>query len=620
MNKSKFRADIQGLRALAVLSVVIYHISPFHLPGGFIGVDVFFVISGYLIIGQIYKKVLDNRFEFKEFYVKRFKRLFPAYFVTIAISSIFAFIYFLPGEFQNYTWSLVSSCLYVSNFYFYTKSGYFDSELQGSPLLHTWSLSVEEQFYAIVPILLVACYKFFHKKSILALILVGVVSFILCIYLSNTNISFAFFSSITRFWQFILGGLVSIYTLQLTKQKAIPEIVSIASLITLIACCFFMSHDDFPGFKALIPTLATTLLLAFSNRTLLTYKLLAIKPAKFFGDISYSLYLWHWPVIIFYSLHFERELTAIDKIAVFGISIILGVVSYYFIEERFRRSTNSKSNTFLRVAVLSSAVCAASFAFTQVNDFRFTEQQRNYEQFMLNYKADNFRPGICFLTKQQPDISYYKKDLCIAQSDSKENIVLLGDSHAAHWYSAIKEAINNETQTLTQITASGCKPTLDYKGEARCTELMKWAFSDVLYSESYDKVIISARWDLNDLKPLLETIKNLESRGLTIVVLGPILEYSQPLPRLLAQPNSKEKIMNSSMYDSIAKIDSKFSNALTIEGVEYFSILKTICTDKSKCITVSQNSPIQFDYGHLTTKGAELVLFKSGIASNLNDE
>ncbi|MDP2596923.1 acyltransferase family protein [Alteromonas stellipolaris] len=604
----KFREDIQGLRALAVLSVVIYHISPFHLPGGFIGVDIFFVISGYLIIGQIYKKVLENRFAFKEFYVKRFKRLFPAYFATIAISSIFAFIYFLPGEFQNYTWSLISSCLYISNLYFYTKSGYFDSELQGSPLLHTWSLSVEEQFYALVPVLLVVCYKFLHKKSVVALILMGVISFILCVHLSNTNISFAFFSSITRFWQFILGGLVSVYTLQLTKQKAISEIVSMGSLTTLVACCFFMSHDDFPGFKALVPTLATTLLLAFSSRSLLTYKLLAIKPAKFCGDISYSLYLWHWPVIIFYSLHFERDLAAIDKVAVFGLSTVLGIVSYYFIEERFRKSNAAEGNTFLRVAALSTAICAVSFAFTQVNNYRFTEQQKSYEQFMLNYKADNLRPGSCFLTKQQPDISYYNKDLCLTQSDSKENIVLLGDSHAAHWYSAMNEAIDNETQTLTQITASGCKPTLDYEGEARCTELMKWAFNDVLYSETYDKVIISARWKIDDLEPLLSAVEKLQSRGLEVVVLGPIIEYSQALPRLLAKTSAGETLVSSRKYSSISKIDSKFNAALSAKGFKYYSILKSICIDNTNCITTHNNEPIQFDYGHLTPKGAELIL------------
>lgn len=612
-----FREDIQGLRALAVLSVVIYHISPFHLPGGFIGVDIFFVISGYLIIGQIYKKVLENRFAFKEFYVKRFKRLFPAYFATVAISSVFAFIYFLPGEFTNYSWSLISSCLYISNFYFYTKSGYFDTELQGSPLLHTWSLSVEEQFYALVPILLVVCYKFFKKKSVLALILVAAISFLLCIYFSRTDISFAFFSSVTRFWQFILGGLVSIYAHQLTKQKAVSEVVSIMSIVTLVACCFLMSHDDFPGIKAIIPTLATTLVLAFGKSSYYTYKLLAIRPAKFFGDISYSLYLWHWPVIIFYILHFERDLTAKDKVIVFVLSTALGILSYYFIEERFRRGKQSSASTIFRVAALSCAICAASFALIQVNESRFTDQQRSYEQFMLNYKADNFRSGTCFLTKKHPDISFYQKKLCLTQSDTKENIVLLGDSHAAHWYSAINNAIDNDKQTLSQITASGCKPTIEYKGEKRCTELMRWAINDILYFENYDSVVISARWKMSDLKPLLKTIEKFQSRGMKVLVLGPIVEYTQPLPRLLAQTNTEKKLINSSMYGSISKIDTKFNNALTTEGVEYYSVLKSICEDKSHCITLHQNEPIQFDYGHLTSKGAELVLPQLGLFQNM---
>jgi hypothetical protein len=293
----------------------------------------------------------------------------------------------------------------------------------------------------------------------------------------------------------------------------------------------------------------------------------------------------------------------------------LGIVSYYFIEERFRKSNAAEGNTFLRVAALSTAVCAVSFAFTQVNDYRFTAQQKNYEQFMLNYKADNFRPGICFLTKKQPDISFYNKDLCLTQSDSKENIVLLGDSHAAHWYSAMNEAIDNETQTLTQITASGCKPTLNYKGEERCTELMKWAFNDVLYSESYDKVIISARWKSGDLEPLLRVIEMLQSRGLKVVILGPIVEYSQALPRLLAKTSADERIVVSQKYDSISSIDSRFNSALADRGIEYYSILRSICIDSKNCITVHNNEPIQFDYGHLTSAGAKLILARNNFVA-----
>lgn len=144
---TQLRLDIQGLRAIAVLSVVLFHISPEHLSGGFLGVDVFFVISGFLIIGQIWRAQQRNSFSFKTFYIKRFKRLLPALFTVLIVSTIFAYFLLLPGEFKGFTTSVVSSLFYFSNFWFYTKSGYFDAELQSAPLLHTWSLSVEEQFY-----------------------------------------------------------------------------------------------------------------------------------------------------------------------------------------------------------------------------------------------------------------------------------------------------------------------------------------------------------------------------------------------------------------------------------------------------------------------------------------
>lgn len=337
-----FREDIQGLRALAVLSVVIYHISPHHLPGGFIGVDIFFVISGYLIMGQIYNKIQQNAFSFSSFYVKRFKRLFPAFFATVSVSSFFAFLYFLPGEFSKYAWSLISSCLYVSNFYFYTKSGYFDSELQGSPLLHTWSLSVEEQFYAFMPAIMILAYGAYKKFSIAILSALGVLSFIGCVYLTHSDVSFAFFASFTRFWQFILGGAIAIYGLHLKKHRTLCELIAFIGVVILLASCVFLTHDEFPGIKAVIPTLATVAVLAFSRKGLFIYRLLSIKPAEFIGNISYSLYLWHWPVIIFYQLHFETELKALDKVIVLVCSILLGVLSYYFVEQRFRRSKNNK--------------------------------------------------------------------------------------------------------------------------------------------------------------------------------------------------------------------------------------------------------------------------------------
>ncbi|NDV89967.1 acyltransferase family protein [Alteromonas sp. 345S023] len=607
----KFREDIQGLRALAVLSVVIYHISPFHLPGGFIGVDIFFVISGYLIMGQIYGKIHANNFSFSDFYVRRFKRLFPAYIATVAITSIFAFVYFLPGEFNKYAWSLVASCLYVSNFYFYTKSGYFDSELQGSPLLHTWSLSVEEQFYAIMPVFLIFAYGMCKKYSALMLGCIFTVSFILCIYLTNNDLSFAFFASFTRFWQFIAGGIIAIYGLHVKKTRITSEILSSMGVLILLASCVLLTHDEFPGIKALIPTLATVVVLSFSSSGLILYKLLSLKPAIFVGNISYSLYLWHWPVIIFYQLHFETELRATDKVIVFLLSFILGTASYYLIEEKFRKHSKILERpgrkVYLSVVATSTALCAIVFFLTFLMPSRFSEKQIAYEQFMEIHEADYFRPGVCFLTSKHPDISYFNQEQCLIAEKGKENILLVGDSHAAHWYIGLN-ANKKPNQTVSQVTASGCKPTISYKGERRCTELMRYAFEQVIPTEKYDKIIISARWKMNDLPWLLKTLQILEEFNTEVTIFGPIIEYTQPLPRILAHADFDEKLLRTRKYDFIESIDTEFNKELSEKEIRYISILHNVCATKEDCTILVEDEPLQFDYGHVTEKASVMLL------------
>ena len=504
----------------------------------------------------------------------------------------------------------MASCLYVSNFYFYTKSGYFDSELQGSPLLHTWSLSVEEQFYAFMPIILILAYGAYKRFSIAILSTIGALSFIGCVYLTHSDVSFAFFASFTRFWQFILGGAIAIYGLHLKSHRTLCELLTTISVITLLASCFFLTHDEFPGIKAVIPTLATVAVLAFSRKGLFIYRLLSIKPAEFIGNISYSLYLWHWPVIIFYQLHLETELKALDKIIVLILSILLGVLSYYFVEQRFRKSNNSKGvaqKVYLQVALSSAILCAVVYGLTYVLPMRFNEQQLAYEEFMDNHDASYFRPGVCFLTSSYSDISYFKKDTCLIAQEEKENILLVGDSHAAHWYAGL-EANKKPNQTVSQITASGCKPTISYQGEKRCAQLMRIAFEEIIPTGRYEKIIVSARWKIEDLPWLLKTLDRIDTANTEVTVLGPIIEYTQPLPRILAHSDFEDKLKRTQKYEFIEKIDSKFKNELRNKNVKYISIFKNICDSTGNCKTLVGDKPLQFDYGHLTLEGSRTLL------------
>ena len=613
MIKRMFRLDIQGLRAIAVLSVVIFHIDPLKLPGGFIGVDMFFVISGYLIMGHIWKELQNETFNLVDFYSKRAKRLFPPLFFTLSASLFIAYFLMLPEEFSNFCNSLISSLLYVSNIWFYTKSGYFDYEMQLAPLLHTWSLSVEEQFYIVIPLILIMCFR--KKANILvALSLMFFLSLTLSEMLLHLDESLSFYASPSRFWQFIAGGLVSISVVKSIDTRWIREVLVLTSLSILCVCMFLMSPANFPGLKALIPTLATLIIIYCCKPSDISHLILSNPVALFFGNISYSLYLWHWPVIIFYKISLGGNLQLSDKIIVLIISIILGYLSYHFIENKvISIDLETKYfNPILMSLIATVVISIVAFVVAKENYKQYTPEQLLFESY-LSYPATEYRRGSCFIENSS---TAYNEKKCVEASVHKKNILLIGDSHAAHWYGALKSNLKN-TESLTQVTSSSCKPFIHQNRAepsnkaTQCRDLMNWTFSSLLKEHNFDQIIISARWLKSDVPHLMETIEFLQERTNNISVLGPVIEYKVSLPRLLAKSTSKDKIRSKSYLLKMKEIDSLLAKKLKSTEVEYFSVIDSICSDDKPCETTTpEGIPLQFDYGHLTLKGAEFILNK----------
>ncbi|MDQ7083868.1 MAG: acyltransferase [Sulfurovum sp.] len=260
---SNFRWDIQGLRAISVLFVLIFHINPDVLPGGYLGVDIFFVISGYLILGFIWKHLTQNTFSLFQFYTKRMYRLAPAFLVLVLISTIVGYFVLLPNEGIHYIQSLVSTLFYYSNFYFYSQADYFNSTMEFAPLLHTWSLSVEEQFYIVFPIILLLIYKVKKDRIIPLLLFLALLSLCfsqLAIYYEHD--SFAFFASPTRFFQFIIGGLVSIAVPKNTLSRSLNDILMLLGLAIIgLTVYFYTPQTATPGINAILPSLGAVLVL-----------------------------------------------------------------------------------------------------------------------------------------------------------------------------------------------------------------------------------------------------------------------------------------------------------------------------------------------------------------------
>ncbi|MBA1420490.1 MAG: acyltransferase [Epsilonproteobacteria bacterium] len=362
-----YRWDIQGLRAIAVLAVVIFHINPMLLPGGYIGVDIFFVISGYLILGFIWRDLKRGQFNLLTFYTKRVYRLFPALFVVVVLSSIAAYFILLPDENEIYLKSMVSTLFYFSNFYFYTEANYFNDAMAYYPLLHTWSLSVEEQFYMLFPLLLILIFTKSKKHLFTLLILIGLASLVLSQWYVNIDASFAFFASPTRFFQFIIGGLIAIYLQDHHAPRRGSDLGVILGVGIIFYTLYFYSEKTlFPGLNALLPSLGAGLVMYLGMHARYTTFFLENKLMHLLGNASYSIYLWHWPLLVFYKLKFSPNLSTKEQVAMLCVSIVLGIVSWYFIENKFRK--NRLSSLTIKPILY---VLGVSFLFVLINVFIF---------------------------------------------------------------------------------------------------------------------------------------------------------------------------------------------------------------------------------------------------------
>ncbi|MGO4891705.1 acyltransferase family protein [Flavobacterium sp. W21_SRS_FM6] len=616
LEKKRYRWDIQGLRALAVLAVVIFHIAPEKLPGGYLGVDIFFVISGYLIIGFICRDIFANKFSLAGFYVKRIKRLFPALLATILATIVVAYFYLLPVETAAFAKSVISTLLYVSNIFFYTQSDYFAADLKLAPLLHTWSLSVEEQFYILFPILLIAIIKFKAHWLQISLAIIAIASFILSEYLVNLDPSLAFFISPTRFWQFIVGGLLALNIDKIKLSNRSGNLIGSTGLFTLVICLFvYTEHTLFPGVNAIIPTAASLCVILAGSTSSLFTTMMSLPINRFFGNISYSLYLWHWPVIVFYQLAFDNDLPRmVNSTVMLLASILLGYLSWKFIELPFSssHSADKKRKTFSAAVAVSSALILLMLFFNKGLTDRFSEQQLFYLSYM-DYDLSGFRRGnggadddICLLGPTTNDIKYFNKDKCIDVDKNKYNVLLIGDSHAAHWNSTL-QALKTNNQTVSQVTASGCRPLLSYRGERRCTDLMKFGFEQLITQNHFDRIIIAGRWEEYEVNSLVKTVEYVKKFTDDIVVIGRTLEYRQDLPKILATTDI-QNIQNDKQnrYSYLKGLDNKFKIIDTLDGVNFVSLIDVICSTKTiSCeFLTEKGAPITFDYGHFTHEGA----------------
>lgn len=600
------------MRALAVLPVVLFHIGFPGFFGGFIGVDVFFVISGYLITGILARELRNGDFSIIRFYRRRAIRIFPALFAMLAVTTILAALTMLPQELRRYGNSLLSTVTFVSNILFYNESGYFAPDAHSKVLLHTWSLSVEEQFYLFWPVLLAVLHARAQSSVRWIALVITVVSLALSVWWLKLDPSGAFYLIPSRAWELMIGALLAVAPALPARHRMLRELLAGGGvLVILIGVKFYNGGVPFPGLAALLPCLgAAAIIAAGTGGNSLAGRVLAWKPVVFIGQISFSLYLWHWPVIVFTQIGLMMEATWPVRIAELLVSLLLAAVSWRYVEQPFRVGANGYSNQKVFrgafAAMAATMAIGATLAFSGGWPGRFSEQQLAMAKYE-SYNGDQvYRGGTCFIVDNQ---GQFDPQVCLGKNPQhSKSLLILGDSHAAQLWPGLHQVATD--YNVLQATQTGCRPVLSnnpLSAQPPCERLFRQVMESWLPQHPVDLVILAGRWVPADLTQLASTVALARRHATTVMVVGPIPQYASSLPRVLVRNEGHPERIASSVVSGPFKLDPLMHKVATEAGAQYVSLTQQLCHGRECRTLASAGVPLQFDYGHLTEQGSAVV-------------
>ena len=614
-NKLPIRGDIEALRAIAVLAVVFYHAGVSGFQGGYVGVDIFFVISGFLIT-QILLTYANriNGISYKSFYIKRARRILPALFFTLLLTTIVAVLIFPSNLLSLYGGSLVSTVLSISNIYFYTQSGYFDSGANLKPLLHTWSLGIEEQFYFIWPVFVGALLYKKNSRDYLPraiVILVGILSLIIAQYTLLIEPAASFFLMPFRVFEFSLGAILCWIKPSSKNNRYLHFIYLLSIFLLLFSIFYFNENTTFPGINALVPCLGAALFIYanFQGKVYYLYKYFGL---LYLGRLSYSIYLVHWPVVVFWIYGFDISvLGTLDSVCIVLISLILGLISFYLVESPFRvlKVENSKF-IFLTIAVLFILIFIG-LSQSMHNGWSW-RPWRDSE--IIDSKTLEREKELRFSIRQK--ICHAKGwDKCDAIISGKINVLIIGDSHAVDAMNALETQFPDFNYALS--TLGGCPPYKDISTIApnglpdleKC-KMLNNQRHDLSYLKEFDLIVINNLMGWYTPKHLLTYLLFLHNNDIKkVIVFDNYLSLNKEMPSLL----------NSYGYDEI-EIGKWISKdyvpdpelEIRTQELNYLYISKrSIFCIREKCaIFDKRGSPFTFDNNHLSYEFASKMLEK----------
>lgn len=612
----KYRPEIDGLRAVAVLAVLFYHAEIWPFTGGFVGVDVFFVISGFLITSIIWNDISLDRFSLVSFYNRRIRRIIPALVATVFVSCIAAAFILLPEDFDAFGKSVVATALSGSNFLFWWDDGYFVAASETKPLLHTWSLAVEEQFYIVFPLLIVLLRKQ-QRRLPLILMCGALVSFCIAVWSVTEAPQAAFFLLPSRAWELMVGALLAIGAIPPIRSAVLREVLSAAGIFLIVVSVFAYSKvTPFPGIAAIPPCLGAGMIIhAATSGSTHVSRVLGLRPIVFVGLISYSLYLWHWPIIVFVRYVNVIPISGWQTIGIVLLSFVAAVLSWRFVERPFRRPTGNPRITLGWGVASLGAVGLAGLVIVAAKGLpsRFDATELRYIA-MLNKETHFgiYDRGKCFLDYDQR-AAQYSPDECLPGTSHElahARVLVWGDSFAAHLYPGLKANLEVGGVDVGQYTATSCRPLSEQKG--RCGEFYDALPRILAEAGSMDAIVIAGYWlpyvtRLGEDKfkdRLAKSIELAKSYAKQVILVGQSPLFKVPPPLIgIFHPASRDTSRLLLPGRELGSINEFLASIAQASRVGFYNPIEDGCQGR-QCLAMLNGEPLHWDGAHMTLTGS----------------
>lgn len=649
LTKLQYRPDIDGLRAIAVILVVIFHAFPKWLPNGFIGVDVFFVISGFLITQILIQEIESGSFSYISFYSRRIRRIFPSLILVLTCCFAAGWHILTWREFQQLGAHIAGGAGFISNWVLYEESGYFDNAAELKPLLHLWSLSLEEQFYILWPLLL---WIFWKKQLNIAffILIIAATSFALNIKALGSNSALDFFSPQTRFWEILLGSLAALIAaypinwLSRIRSSCLlvlddliyanpvenPEfrnatIQSWLGLLSILLGLFAIDKEFFPGWYALLPTIGCALIITAGPSAYINRALLSIKPLVWIGLISYPLYLWHWPILSFLRIIFNESPPRSIRVCALLCSGILAYLTYRFIDKPMRFGSHLKIKTiFLLVAMLSVGSVGYYTYKSGGIESRFTPliSSNNLDQRSWQWNLHPEGTQNC-----EKELSNFKYTIC--STTTNPTVAIIGDSHAAALFYGFTQSNNSKLNQVAVFAGGACQPTLGIQSYPGCNKLLRETLSKIRRSPNIKYVLLTSYYyeDIENAKNpetlsayvegYTKTIKALEGMGKKVIFVIDIPamignpELCVPGPNKLRQKYQKIPEFCSALSESDLRPRTEYDQFLERlrdqnSNIIFYDPSSLLCQE-GKCKIFNNSELLYSDSHHLSIYGSKLI-------------